>query len=68
MLLPHCDEEGALAVVERLLEVVPLGQTASAGDRGLGRHRERATSCSRAPTPRSTRPSTPAAPARSSPR
>ena len=31
MLLPHCDEEGALAVVERLLAVVPLGQTASAG-------------------------------------
>jgi diguanylate cyclase (GGDEF)-like protein/PAS domain S-box-containing protein len=31
VLLPHSDEEGALAVVERLLEVVPLGQTASAG-------------------------------------
>ena len=31
MLLPHSDEEGALVVVERLLEVVPLGQTASAG-------------------------------------
>ena len=31
VLLPHSDEEGALAVVERLLDVVPLGQTASAG-------------------------------------
>jgi diguanylate cyclase (GGDEF)-like protein/PAS domain S-box-containing protein len=31
VLLPHSDEEGAMAVVERLLEVVPLGQTASAG-------------------------------------
>ena len=31
VLLPHSDEEGALIVVERLLEVVPLGQTASAG-------------------------------------
>ena len=31
MLLPHSDEEGALTVVERLLAVVPLGQTASAG-------------------------------------
>ncbi len=31
VLLPHSDEEGALVVVERLLEVVPLGQTASAG-------------------------------------
>ena len=31
MLLPHSDEEGALAVVERLLAGVPLGQTASAG-------------------------------------
>ena len=31
VLLPHSDEEGARVVVERLLEVVPLGQTASAG-------------------------------------
>jgi diguanylate cyclase (GGDEF)-like protein len=31
VLLPHSDEEGALVVIERLLEVVPLGQTASAG-------------------------------------
>ena len=31
VLLPHSDEEAALIVVERLLEVVPLGQTASAG-------------------------------------
>jgi diguanylate cyclase (GGDEF)-like protein/PAS domain S-box-containing protein len=31
VLLPHSDEDGALVVVERLLEVVPLGQTASAG-------------------------------------
>jgi diguanylate cyclase (GGDEF)-like protein/PAS domain S-box-containing protein len=31
VLLPHSDEEGAMAVVERLLEVMPLGQTASAG-------------------------------------
>ena len=31
LLLPHSDEEAALIVVERLLEVVPLGQTASAG-------------------------------------
>ena len=31
LLLPHSDEEAALTVVERLLEVVPLGQTASAG-------------------------------------
>jgi diguanylate cyclase (GGDEF)-like protein len=31
LLLPHSDEEGALAVVERLLDDVPLGQTASAG-------------------------------------
>ena len=31
VLLPHSDEEGAMTVVERLLEVVPLGQTASAG-------------------------------------
>ncbi len=31
VLLPHSDEQGALVVVERLLEVVPLGQTASAG-------------------------------------
>jgi diguanylate cyclase (GGDEF)-like protein/PAS domain S-box-containing protein len=31
VLLPHSDEEGAMVVVERLLEVVPLGQTASAG-------------------------------------
>ena len=31
MLLPHSDEEGALLVVERLLDGVPLGQTASAG-------------------------------------
>jgi diguanylate cyclase (GGDEF)-like protein/PAS domain S-box-containing protein len=31
VLLPHSDEEGARRVVERLLECVPLGQTASAG-------------------------------------
>jgi diguanylate cyclase (GGDEF)-like protein/PAS domain S-box-containing protein len=31
VLLPHSDQEAALIVVERLLEVVPLGQTASAG-------------------------------------
>ncbi len=31
LLLPHSDHEAALTVVERLLEVVPLGQTASAG-------------------------------------
>jgi diguanylate cyclase (GGDEF)-like protein len=31
VLLPHSDEEGAMSVVGRLLEVVPLGQTASAG-------------------------------------
>ena len=31
LLLPHSDEDAALIVVERLLEVVPLGQTASAG-------------------------------------
>ena len=31
VLLPHSDEEGAMTVVGRLLEVVPLGQTASAG-------------------------------------
>ena len=31
VLLPHSDGEGALAVVERLLAAVPLGQTASAG-------------------------------------
>jgi diguanylate cyclase (GGDEF)-like protein/PAS domain S-box-containing protein len=31
LLLPHSDEDSALIVVERLLEVVPLGQTASAG-------------------------------------
>ncbi len=31
VLLPHSDEEGALAVIQRLLDVVPLGQTASAG-------------------------------------
>ncbi|MDA0166785.1 diguanylate cyclase [Solirubrobacter ginsenosidimutans] len=31
VLLPHSDEEGAMTVIERLLEVVPLGQTASAG-------------------------------------
>ena len=66
VLLPHSDEEGALAVVERLLEVVPLGQTASAGIASLGRQRDAPPSCSRAPTPRSTRPSTPAAPARCS--
>jgi diguanylate cyclase (GGDEF)-like protein/PAS domain S-box-containing protein len=31
VLLPHSDEEGAMTVVGRLLEVVPFGQTASAG-------------------------------------
>lgn len=31
VLLPHSDEDGARAVVERLLAVVPFGQTASAG-------------------------------------
>ena len=31
VLLPHSDEEGAMLVVERLLDCVPLGQTASAG-------------------------------------
>ena len=31
VLLPHSDVEGAMTVVGRLLEVVPLGQTASAG-------------------------------------
>ena len=31
VLLPHSDEQASLTVVERLLEVVPLGQTASAG-------------------------------------
>jgi diguanylate cyclase (GGDEF)-like protein len=31
VLLPHSDQDGAMAVIERLLEVVPLGQTASAG-------------------------------------
>ncbi len=31
VLLPHSDHEAARIVVERLLEVVPLGQTASAG-------------------------------------
>lgn len=31
VLLPHSDEEGARAVIERLLAVVPFGQTASAG-------------------------------------
>ena len=31
VLLPHSDEDAARIVVERLLEVVPLGQTASAG-------------------------------------
>jgi diguanylate cyclase (GGDEF)-like protein len=31
VLLPHSDEAGALSVVERLLAVVPLDQTASAG-------------------------------------
>ena len=31
VLLPHSDEEGALAVIQRLLDAVPLGQTASAG-------------------------------------
>jgi diguanylate cyclase (GGDEF)-like protein/PAS domain S-box-containing protein len=31
VLLPHSDGDGALVVIERLLEVVPLGQTASAG-------------------------------------
>jgi diguanylate cyclase (GGDEF)-like protein len=31
VLLPHSDEEGAMTVVGRLLEVVPLGQSASAG-------------------------------------
>jgi diguanylate cyclase (GGDEF)-like protein/PAS domain S-box-containing protein len=31
VLLPHSHEEGARIVVERLLAVVPLGQTASAG-------------------------------------
>ena len=31
VLLPHSDEAGALNVVERLLAVVPFGQTASAG-------------------------------------
>ena len=31
VLLPHSDEEGAMLVIERLLEVMPLGQTASAG-------------------------------------
>ncbi|MDA0184188.1 diguanylate cyclase [Solirubrobacter phytolaccae] len=31
VLLPHSDEEGARIVVERLLAVVPFGQTASAG-------------------------------------
>jgi diguanylate cyclase (GGDEF)-like protein len=31
VLLPHSDEEGALRVIERLLSVVPLGETASAG-------------------------------------
>jgi diguanylate cyclase (GGDEF)-like protein/PAS domain S-box-containing protein len=31
LLLPHSDEQSALAVVERLLEAVPFGQTASAG-------------------------------------
>jgi diguanylate cyclase (GGDEF)-like protein/PAS domain S-box-containing protein len=31
VLLPHSDEEGARLVVERLLDCVPLGQTASAG-------------------------------------
>jgi diguanylate cyclase (GGDEF)-like protein/PAS domain S-box-containing protein len=31
VLLPHSDQDAALIVVERLLEVVPLGQTASAG-------------------------------------
>ena len=41
VLLPHSDEEGALLVVERLLDCVPLGQTASAGIAVLGRHRER---------------------------
>jgi diguanylate cyclase (GGDEF)-like protein/PAS domain S-box-containing protein len=31
VLLPHSDAEGARAVIDRLLAVVPLGQTASAG-------------------------------------
>jgi diguanylate cyclase (GGDEF)-like protein len=31
VLLPHSDEEGAMIVIERLLESVPFGQTASAG-------------------------------------
>jgi diguanylate cyclase (GGDEF)-like protein/PAS domain S-box-containing protein len=31
VLLPHSDEEGAMTVVGRLLDAVPLGQTASAG-------------------------------------
>ena len=31
VLLPHSDQEGARLVVERLLDCVPLGQTASAG-------------------------------------
>jgi diguanylate cyclase (GGDEF)-like protein/PAS domain S-box-containing protein len=31
VLLPHSDDDAARAVVERLLEAVPLGQTASAG-------------------------------------
>ena len=31
VLLPHSDVDGAMVVIERLLEVMPLGQTASAG-------------------------------------
>jgi diguanylate cyclase (GGDEF)-like protein/PAS domain S-box-containing protein len=31
VLLPHSDQDAALVVVERLLDVVPLGQTTSAG-------------------------------------
>ena len=31
VLLPHSDQEGAVKVVERLLEAVPFGQTCSAG-------------------------------------
>ena len=64
VLLPHSDEEGALIVVERLLDGRAVRPDRLGRRRRLGRHRERATSCSRAPTRRCTRPSTRAGPAR----
>ena len=68
VLLPHSDQEGARLVVERLLDVRAARPDRVRRDRRVGRHGDRRRSCSPAPTPRSTAPSAPAAPARSSAR